>query len=65
MRVISAVLLFAFATLAVAQTNPKSEARIAKEVRHELVMLPLLDVQELLTRTDLLPPTPELEEGDT
>lgn len=44
MRVISAVLLFAFATLAVAQTNPKSEARIAKEVRHELVMLPLLDV---------------------
>lgn len=28
-------------------------------------MLPLLDVQELLTRTELLPPTPELEEGDT
>lgn len=45
MRIFSAVLaLCVCAALGTAQTDSKSEARIQKEVRHELVMLPFLDV---------------------
>ncbi|HVT95339.1 MAG TPA: BON domain-containing protein [Bryobacteraceae bacterium] len=38
------IALIACAAVGNAQSNQKAEARIAKEVRHELVMLPYLDV---------------------
>lgn len=43
-KAIALVALMACAAVVNAQSNQKAEARIAKEVRHELVMLPFLDV---------------------
>ena len=44
-----AVNALALAVVALAQTSPKAEDRIMREVRHELVMLPYYDVFDNLT----------------
>lgn len=44
-----AVICFTLAAAAFAQPTPKSEARIAREVRHELLMLPYFTVFDNIT----------------